>query len=49
MPLTKCPDCAKELSPLAPACTNCGRPMVAPTPVLVEATGKRCHFCNSPL
>lgn len=25
--LIKCPDCEKEVSPSAPACPNCGRPM----------------------
>jgi len=26
MPLIQCPDCGKEISDLAPACPNCGRP-----------------------
>lgn len=26
MPLTKCPDCGKEVSPTARACPHCGRP-----------------------
>jgi hypothetical protein len=30
MPLITCPDCAKEISDLAPACPNCGRPAIPP-------------------
>src|SRR5471032_457719 len=26
MPLIKCPDCDKEISPSAPTCPHCGRP-----------------------
>lgn len=29
MPLVQCPDCAKSISDAAPACPNCGRPMIA--------------------
>lgn len=29
MPLLKCDDCGKEISPSAPACPNCGRPQGA--------------------
>jgi hypothetical protein len=31
MPLIPCPDCAREVSSLAPSCPQCGRPM-APAP-----------------
>ncbi len=27
MPLINCPDCGKEISDIAPACPNCGRPI----------------------
>ena len=27
MPLTACPDCAREASTQAPACIHCGRPL----------------------
>lgn len=30
MPLITCPDCSKEISDLAPACPNCGRPAIPP-------------------
>ena len=40
MALTQCPDCGNDLSDLAPACPNCGRPAAA-RPVTVEATAKR--------
>ena len=33
MPLIKCPDCGREVSPSAPACLQCGRPIATP-PVL---------------
>lgn len=32
MPLTKCPDCARDVSTLAAACPHCGRPTEAPAP-----------------
>lgn len=32
MPLTRCLDCGKDVSSLAPACPGCGRPMAAPPP-----------------
>lgn len=32
MPLTRCLDCGKDVSSLAPACPGCGRPMAAPAP-----------------
>lgn len=35
MPLTKCPDCGKEVSDLAPACPNCGRPALLAQPAMV--------------
>lgn len=37
MPLAICPDCSRAVSPIAPACPGCGRPMRATT---VEQTGK---------
>lgn len=30
MPMITCPDCSKEISDIAPACPNCGRPQLAP-------------------
>lgn len=33
MPLTKCPDCGREVSTVAPACPQCGRPFL-PLPLL---------------
>ena len=30
MALVKCPDCGRDISDLAPACVNCGRPMAGP-------------------
>jgi hypothetical protein len=30
VPLITCPDCSKEISDLAPACPNCGRPAALP-------------------
>ena len=41
MPLTKCPDCDKQISDLAPACPHCGRPMKTRPPDVedVNATG----------
>jgi len=29
MPLTKCPDCGKEVSSRAPSCPSCGAPIAA--------------------
>lgn len=38
MALIPCPDCSRDVSSVAPACPQCGRPIAATT---VEATGKR--------
>ncbi len=39
MSLTNCPDCKNEVSTLAPACPNCGRPIAAEPDV--KATGSQ--------
>ena len=36
MPLIACPDCAREVSDVAPACVGCGRPIAAAAPARVE-------------
>lgn len=41
MPLIPCPDCAKEISDLAPACPNCGRPSTSRKVVAIENEKKR--------
>lgn len=44
MSLARCPDCGREVSPIAPACPFCGRP-ANPRPVRpIEKTGKQWKF-----
>jgi len=38
MALTKCPDCGKEVSSVAPTCPSCGHPIAAHT---TELTSKK--------
>ncbi len=38
MPLIACPDCGSQVSDLAPACIQCGRPIAAAAPVPVPFT-----------
>jgi len=40
MPLVKCPDCGKEISPSAPSCPHCGRPQ-SPAMAATTATTLR--------
>lgn len=54
MPLTRCPDCAREISDLAPACVYCGRPRVdgqKPTSASTSTKGVpqslNCPQCGS--
>jgi len=44
MALIKCEDCGKEVSSMAPACPQCGRPMNIPgqqDPTTIQATSKQ--------
>ena len=41
MPLIECPDCNNEISDVAPACPNCGRPNRE------IADNKICRYCDS--
>ncbi|MFC1888712.1 zinc-ribbon domain-containing protein [Thermodesulfobacteriota bacterium] len=40
MPLTKCPDCGKEVSSDAPSCPNCGSP-IKTKHTTIEKTSKK--------
>lgn len=49
MPLTPCPDCGREISPLAPACIHCGRPAqryAASAPSFASAAAG-CPLCGA--
>lgn len=43
MPLTKCPDCGREISSEAPACPGCGKPNTAA--VVKEKNSKQGFGC----
>lgn len=44
MSLTKCPDCGKEVSELAPLCLNCGRPFDAQKNKNISVTKPKKKF-----
>ena len=39
MALTRCPDCGREVSDVAPACPGCGRPIQAASPPVAAKKG----------
>ena len=44
MALVDCPDCGRRISPEAPSCPGCGRPMKRAS---VRASGGMCPHCGA--
>lgn len=49
MSLIHCPDCAREISSLAPACIHCGRPNAQATAAPVAMALPECPLCGHPV